>query len=110
MILKMDISSLVDDKPLDATGLFQFDFDSYKCENLYSTSGKDVNPDSGKPIDRSSRLRPRRTCDQEHVGFSNAFLHNSVARTKHTHTHIIVRLSSRCDWSIRNGAELNGSV
>ncbi|XP_033626765.1 uncharacterized protein LOC117289655 [Asterias rubens] len=39
MILKMDISSLVDDKPLDATGLFQFDFDSYKCENLYSTSG-----------------------------------------------------------------------
>ena len=33
-------------------------------------------------IDRSSRLRPRRTCEQEHVGLSNAFLHNSAARAK----------------------------
>ena len=30
-------------------------------------------------IDRSSRLRPRQTCEQEHVGLSNAFLHNSAA-------------------------------
>ncbi len=67
------------------------------------------------PIDRSIRLRPRRTCEQEHVNLSNAILHNSAARAKHTRTH--VRLLSDfglrnqgCDWSIRNGAELNGSV
>jgi hypothetical protein len=30
-------------------------------------------------IDRSSRLYPRRTCEQEHVALSNAFQHNSVA-------------------------------
>ena len=39
-------------------------------------------------IDRSSRLRPRCTCEQEHVGLSNAFLHNSAARAKHTCTHV----------------------
>ena len=33
-------------------------------------------------IDRSSRLRPRRTCEQEHVHLSNAFLHNSAVRAK----------------------------
>ena len=48
-------------------------------------------------IDRSSRLRPRRTCEQEHVGLSNAFLHNSAARAKHTRTHVGPYLSDlRC--------------
>ena len=63
-------------------------------------------------IDRSSRLRPQRMCEQEHVGLSNAFLHNSAARAKHTAcmSDLSVGLSLRCDWSIRNGAELNGSV
>ena len=31
--------------------------------------------------DRSSRLRPQRTCEQEHVGLSNAFLQYSATRT-----------------------------
>ena len=57
-------------------------------------------------IDRSSRLRPQRTCEQEHVGLSNAFLHNSAARM----SDLTCRPSLRCDWSIRNGAEPNGSV
>ena len=35
--------------------------------------------------DRSIRLRPRRTCEQEHVPLSNAILRNSAARAKHTH-------------------------
>ena len=39
-------------------------------------------------IDQSSRLRPRRICEQEHVGLSNAFLHSSAARAKHTRTHV----------------------
>ena len=59
-------------------------------------------------IDRSSRLHPRCTCEQERVGLSNAFLHNSAARAKHTRTHVGPLL--RCDWSIHNGAELSGPV
>ena len=31
---------------------------------------------SDTTIDRSIRLRPRRTCELEHVSLSNAFLHN----------------------------------
>ena len=60
----------------------------------------------------SSRLHPRRTCEQEHMGLSSAFLHNSAAHAK-----ICARMSGlsvgpslHCDWSICNGAELNGSV
>ena len=33
-------------------------------------------------------LRPWRTGEQEHVSLSNAILHNSAVRTKHTHTHV----------------------
>ena len=52
---------------------------------------------NGMAIDRSIRLRPRRTCEQEHVGLSNAFLHNSAARAKHTRTHVGPYLSDlRC--------------
>ena len=39
-------------------------------------------------IDRSIRLRQLHTGEQEHVSLSNAVLHNSVARAKHTHTHV----------------------
>ena len=39
-------------------------------------------------IHRSIRLRPRRTCEQEHVSHSNAIMHNSVAHAKHTRTHV----------------------
>ena len=51
-----------------------------------------------KAIDRSSRLRPRRTCEQQHVGLSNAFLHNSATRAKHTRTHVRPYMSDlRCN-------------
>ena len=63
-------------------------------------------------IDRSSRLRPRCTCEQEQVRLSNAFLHNYVARAKirARMSDLSVGPSLRWDWSIRNGSELNGSV
>ena len=63
-------------------------------------------------IDRSIRLRPRRTCEQEHVSLSNAFLHNlpRAPSIRARMSDLICRPSLRCDWSIRNGAELNGSV
>ena len=38
-------------------------------------------------IHQSIRLRPRRTCEQEHLSLSNAILHNSAARAKHARTH-----------------------
>ena len=70
-----------------------------------------------RPIDQSIRLRPRHMYEQERVSLSNAILHNSARRVQHTHTHVrlyIVRLfgggAMSCDWSIRNGAELNGPV
>ena len=44
-----------------------------------------------KAIDRSIELRPRRTFEQEHVSHSNAILHNSAARAKHTCTRMYVR-------------------
>ena len=48
-------------------------------------------------IDRSIRLRPQCTCVQEHASLSNAFLHNSAARAKHTRTHVGLDLSDlRC--------------
>ena len=43
-------------------------------------------------IDRSIRLRPRRTCEQEHVSLSNAFLH-TLPRMPHTRTHVGLYLS-----------------
>ena len=39
-------------------------------------------------IHRSIRLCLRRMCEQEHWSLSNAILHNSVARAKHTRTHV----------------------
>ena len=38
-------------------------------------------------IHRFIRLCPRRTCEQELVSLSDAILHNSAARAKHTRTH-----------------------
>ena len=47
-------------------------------------------------IDRSNRLCPRRTCEQEHMGLSNPFLRNSGAR-QDTRTHVGLYLSDlRC--------------
>ena len=36
----MDLSSLVQEQPLDATGVFTFNFDSYKCPTLDNTTGE----------------------------------------------------------------------
>ena len=44
--------------------------------------------DTYSGIDRSIRLHPWCTCEQEHVSPSNAFLHNSATRTKHTRTDV----------------------
>ena len=43
---------------------------------------------TGVPAHQSIRPRPRHTCEQEHVSLSNAILHSSAARTKHTRTHV----------------------
>ena len=65
-------------------------------------------------IDRSIRLHPRHCAPVskkvEHVSLSNAFLHNSAACAKHTHVRLYFGCAMGCDWSICNGAELNGSL
>ncbi|XP_038070105.1 uncharacterized protein LOC119739297 [Patiria miniata] len=45
MVLKMDISALVQELPLDATGVFQFNFDSYICQTLNTTEGCNMTSD-----------------------------------------------------------------
>ena len=54
------------------------------CERLGVNTCVFVSP----IIDRSIRLRPQRTCEQERVSLSNAILHNSAAHTKHTRMRI----------------------
>ena len=60
-------------------------------------------------VHRSIRLRPWRTCEQAQVSLSNAILHNSVARVKHTCTHVgpysvgLLGCAMGCDWSIPVG-------
>ena len=63
------------------------------------------------------RLCPLRTCEQEHKSLSNAFLHNlphapsiRAGMLDLNCLTLFVGHSLRCDWSLRNGAELNGSV
>ena len=49
---------------------------------------KNSNHADSLTIHRSIRLRPRRTCEQDHVSLSNAILHNSAVRGKHMCTHV----------------------
>ena len=53
-------------------------------------------------------------CEQEHLSLSNAFLHTTLPRAPSIRIRarqtLFVGPSLRCDWSIHNGAELNGSV
>ena len=62
-------------------------------------------------IDRSIKLRPPHTREEEHMSLSNTILHNSAARAKHTCQTLFVKLcycAMGCDLSKRNGVELNG--
>ena len=59
-------------------------------------------------IDRSSRLRPRCTCEQEPWGSPMPFC--TTLRYAHACRTLFVGPSLHCDWSIPNGAELSGLV
>ncbi|XP_022094469.1 uncharacterized protein LOC110981300 isoform X2 [Acanthaster planci] len=45
MVLRMDLATLVQELPLDATGVFQFNFDSYKCPDLNTTEACELASD-----------------------------------------------------------------
>ena len=80
---------------LSVTGIL-LTFAKQKIHAIFSDEAASRNWGLG-PTDRSIRLHPRHTCVQEHVGLSNAFLHNSAARAKHTRTHVGPYLSDlRC--------------